>query len=158
MLSKFMCILGCYTGCFSEPMLCLMSSTLVEGENKVSIKVQFTDAIQATRKESVSEIWNMYLSMQERLLMCKCHRNVSLICWHGIAFNKSCNMYFQTARVTASFLLHRWIYSYDGSFPFEEEDWLLRYPDLPSLHHDRHSLPSVFLVKQRVSASQDCVW
>lgn len=54
--------------------------------------------------------------------------------------------------------LLRWIHCDDGSFSPEEEDRILCHPDLPPVHHDRHSFPSVFLVEQRISAGQDCVW
>lgn len=54
--------------------------------------------------------------------------------------------------------LRRWIHSDDGSFPSEEEDRLLCHPDVPAVHHDSHSFPSVFLAEQRIGASQNCVW
>ncbi|KAG7255603.1 hypothetical protein CRUP_023081, partial [Coryphaenoides rupestris] len=43
----------------------------------------------------------------------------------------------------------------DHPLPPEEEDRLLRDPDVPALHHDRHPVPGVLLAQQGVRARQD---
>lgn len=46
----------------------------------------------------------------------------------------------------------------DHSFPPEEKDWLFRYSNIPAMHNDGYSLPSLFLAQQRVCTSKDCLW
>lgn len=46
----------------------------------------------------------------------------------------------------------------DHSFPPEKENWLFCYSNIPAMHNDRHSVPSLLLAQQRVCASQDCLW
>lgn len=39
----------------------------------------------------------------------------------------------------------RWIYRNDSSFPLEKKNWVFCDSDISALHHDGHSLPSIFL-------------
>lgn len=63
--------------------------------------------------------------------------------------------------LTSSCLLsadHRRVCCDDNPLPPEEENRLLCDPDISTLHHDSHPLPSVFLAQQRVRPCQDCLW
>lgn len=52
----------------------------------------------------------------------------------------------------------RRICCYDHSFPPEKKDWLFCYSNIPAMHNDRHSVPSLLLAQQRVCTSKDRLW
>ena len=57
-----------------------------------------------------------------------------------------------------SVLTSRRVCCYDHSFPPEEKDWIFCYSNIPAMHNDSYSLPSLILAQQRVCASEDGLW
>ena len=57
-----------------------------------------------------------------------------------------------------SVLPSRRVCCYDNSFPPEEKDWIFCYSNIPAMHNDSYSLPSLILAQQRVCASEDGLW